>query len=324
MPHHYSCCVPGCTNSFRNAPNLQFYRIPKDVELRKTYKVILRNETLKLDSQGTRVCSAHFEGGEKICRNHLPTIFPWIKEKKERRELKRQLPQESIQRVKKQKYQTAELLLQEESPELFEDSSSGLENDASIATYTIKTYTETACQTDSDIMLELTVLKEKLLALEEKNESLNTENEHLKKEVDKLNYALDNPRFDIDKYKDSDEDIAFYSGFPDYNAMMLCYKIVEDSAKNMSYDHERVYIDMQHKKPGRRRVLTVFQEFTLVMMRLRLGLFERDIAHRFSVSVTSVSRITRTWIRFLRCEFEPLINIPPNDVIKLHMPESVP
>ncbi|KAK3744934.1 hypothetical protein QZH41_007780 [Actinostola sp. cb2023] len=82
---------------------LQYAEIPKDVELRKTYKVILRNETLKLDSQGTRVCSAHFEGGEKICRNHLPTIFPWIKEKKERRELKRQLPQESIQRVKKTK-----------------------------------------------------------------------------------------------------------------------------------------------------------------------------------------------------------------------------
>lgn len=88
----------------------------------------------------------------------------------------------------------------------------------------------------------------------------------------------------------------------------------------MSYDHERVYVDMEHKQPGRPRVLSSFQEFTLVMMRLRLGLFERDLSHRFNVSVTTVSRVTRTWVRFLRCEFEPLINIPPNDVIKLHMP----
>lgn len=102
--------------------------------------------------------------------------------------------------------------------------------------------------------------------------------------------------------------------------MLLCYKIVEDSSKNMSYDHERVYVDMEHKQPGRPRVLSSFQEFTLVMMRLRLGLFERDLSHRFNVSVTTVSRVTRTWVRFLRCEFEPLINIPPNDVIKLHMP----
>ena len=39
MPHHYTCCVPGCTNSFRNAPNLKFYQIPKDVEPRKKYQV---------------------------------------------------------------------------------------------------------------------------------------------------------------------------------------------------------------------------------------------------------------------------------------------
>lgn len=29
MPH-YNCCVPGCTNSFRNASHLHFYRLPKD------------------------------------------------------------------------------------------------------------------------------------------------------------------------------------------------------------------------------------------------------------------------------------------------------
>ena len=58
-----------------------------------------------------------------------------------------------------------------------------------------------------------------------------------------------------------------------------------------------------HRQLGRPRVLTKFQEFTLVMMRLRLGLLERDIAHRFKVSPMTVSRITRSWIRFLRYEF---------------------
>ncbi|XP_028516723.1 uncharacterized protein LOC110245238 [Exaiptasia diaphana] len=58
----------------------------------------------------------------------------------------------------------------------------------------------------------------------------------------------------------------------------------------------------------------------MVMMRLCLGLFERDLAHRFNVSIMTVSRITRSWTRFLRSEFGPLIEIPPTGVLKLHMP----
>ena len=44
---HYNCCVPHCTNSFRNAPCLHYYRIPKDPDVRKKYVVLIRNETLK-------------------------------------------------------------------------------------------------------------------------------------------------------------------------------------------------------------------------------------------------------------------------------------
>lgn len=57
-------------------------------------------------------------------------------------------------------------------------------------------------------------------------------------------------------------------------------------------------------------------------MRLRLGLFERDFAHRFKVSETTVSVVVRTWLRLLRCEFEPLIRLPSRDVIKYHSPQS--
>lgn len=97
---------------------------------------------------------------------------------------------------------------------------------------------------------------------------------------------------------------------------------MKDSAKNISYNHERVYCDLETiNQPGRPRALNTFQEFTMVMMRLRVGLFERDLAHRFNVSIMTVSRITHSWIRFLRAEFEPLIQTPPSEVLKLHMPK---
>ena len=99
--------------------------------------------------------------------------------------------------------------------------------------------------------------------------------------------------FDIEKYKDSPDDIAFYTGLSDYAMLMLCYNMIKDSAKNISYNHERVYCDLDSKnKPGRPRVLNTFQEFIMVLMRIRLGLFERDLAHRFNVSIMTVSRIT--------------------------------
>ena len=129
--------------------------------------------------------------------------------------------------------------------------------------------------------------------------------------------------FDINDFKDNPEDISFFTGFSAYQTMMLCYDIIKDPAKNLSYGaHERKVLDAQSNssRPERPRKLTTFQEFLLVLMKLRLGLFNRDLAHRFRVSLTSVSVIFRTWIRFLRAELECLIRLPPREVLQLHMP----
>ena len=89
MPKPVNCCVPGCLNNFRNSPELQYYRIPKDSGLRKQYVHLIRNKTLKIDSDNTRICSEHFDGGKKTSRQQLPSLFPWTKAKKERRLLYR-------------------------------------------------------------------------------------------------------------------------------------------------------------------------------------------------------------------------------------------
>ena len=48
--------------------------------------------------------------------------------------------------------------------------------------------------------------------------------------------------------------------------------------------------------------LSVWQEFTMVLLRLRLGLFTKDLAARFRVSVSTVSSVCRTWIMFMNEE----------------------
>ena len=50
--------------------------------------------------------------------------------------------------------------------------------------------------------------------------------------------------------------------------------------------------------------LSLFEEFSLMMTRLCLGLFEKDLGHRFGISESTASTIFHTWIYFLRKEFE--------------------
>ena len=157
--------------------------------------------------------------------------------------------------------------------------------------------------------------------VQNKDESLQTECY----ETVKVNFGTQTEllRFDINQFKDKDSDITFYTGFPNYKTLMLCFDMVKDAAKNISYgNYDRKCFDCPPVwQPGRPRILTTFQEFVLVLMRLRLGLFERDLAHRFEISESTVSVIFRKWIRFLRLELKELIIVPPRDVLQEHMPK---
>lgn len=104
--------------------------------------------------------------------------------------------------------------------------------------------------------------------------------------------------------------------------MLFCYDMLKDKAENLNYDNKpRENYDPDKRKPGSRRKLTQWQEFTLVLMRLRLGLLERDLAERFRVAVSTVSNICRTWFRLMRMELEPIcVQWPSKEQIKFYMP----
>lgn len=98
--------------------------------------------------------------------------------------------------------------------------------------------------------------------------------------------------------------------------MILCFIVLKEKAANLSYgnfDYET--------KAGVKRKLSLWQEFTLVLLRLRLGLFEKELANRYSVSVSTVSDICCTWIRFMKSELQPRCTLwPSKEQIKCYMP----
>ena len=78
---------------------------------------------------------------------------------------------------------------------------------------------------------------------------------------------------------------------------------------------------MEINQAGVEKISTL-DEFFMVLVRLRLGLFELDLAHRFRVHVSTVNRICISWINFLYLKFGYLNNWPDRETIDKAMPQS--
>ena len=71
------CCAPNCSNRRNQKENIQFYRIPKDKELRKIWLLRIRRKQLK-PTANTRLCSEHFVGGRRSMDPSSASYFPSV------------------------------------------------------------------------------------------------------------------------------------------------------------------------------------------------------------------------------------------------------
>ena len=106
-------------------------------------------------------------------------------------------------------------------------------------------------------------------------------------------------RFSLSKFSGSDDDIQFWTGFYSYSALTFFIKhLVEPNLTNLRYwgsdnAEERDF------KCGQKRSLGPEDELFITLVKLKQGSANRDIAERFDVSESSVSRIFLTWVKFL-------------------------
>ena len=78
-------------------------------------------------------------------------------------------------------------------------------------------------------------------------------------------------------------------------------------------------VDFSGRK-GPSRSLSIEQEFLLVLMRLRMGLLVDDLAYRFNITISQVSSVFTTWIKFLSKELGVLIVWPSKLQVKKSLP----
>ena len=75
-------------------------------------------------------------------------------------------------------------------------------------------------------------------------------------------------------------------------------------------------------RSSRDHVLSVEDEFLLVMMKLRLGLTNLDLAIRFNVAEATISNTFISWLNLLFVQLGPLKIWPHRNVILEHMPKK--
>lgn len=148
-------------------------------------------------------------------------------------------------------------------------------------------------------------LIEKLGELQDKVTSLERENLELKERL-----------ISIEDIQESEQLCRFYTGFPNYRTFKALFDYLEDVAATKRSWRGKETISKHHfsercqNKPGPDSKLTLEQEFLMVMMRLKVGLLQKDLGRRFGVSEATVSRVFTSWINLMFLEMKNLCEMP--------------
>ncbi|KAG0425396.1 hypothetical protein HPB47_027430 [Ixodes persulcatus] len=151
---------------------------------------------------------------------------------------------------------------------------------------------------------------------EKKNEALLKEVARLKNMYDEAEQVIDaavpTQLLTLTDVQQDSEELAFYTGFEFLQRFLAFVKFVQtgyDSYKQRQAPH------------GRPLNLSMEDQLLLVLSRLRVGLLEQDLAYRFGVHVSTVSRVWTFWVGFLADHLEQVSYWPSRKVVKEHMPE---
>lgn len=102
-------------------------------------------------------------------------------------------------------------------------------------------------------------------------------------------------RFGIEKFAGEPDNMAFYTGLPDY----LTFLTLCDYLQPTHHRLQSIYYTPKGCSQGRQPQLSLHNEVFLTLCRLRQGYAEQDLAERFDISSSTVSDICTKWINHM-------------------------
>ena len=284
------CCVPQCSNNSEKNPELSFHKMPKNKEIKRKWVRVLETKGLHNPCPNQKVCSEHFPDGKKSYENNVPTVFG----------------AQSATRSRK-------------TPSVRESKSDIEVGMRSI----VHSHNE---QISSEMLLEQnstnTDLQHKLDLLQKQFRAQKTDNTALQRKYDEDMDKMRGCLFRIERFIGSDSDFRFYTGFPNYMTFKAFFDYLSPACNHLIYHGSNTVpiTDECQAKRRKERSLSPEQELFLVFSRLRCGLLLRDLAHRFSLSESHVSRIWKTLIAFLHQRLCALPIWPSRQLVDDTMP----
>ena len=128
----------------------------------------------------------------------------------------------------------------------------------------------------------------------------------------------------------------FYTGFESYQALIAFWDFVKPCSESLiSWKNARAKVKGDHADPSvpfpflqqqknernRQREMEPIDQLWL-FTRVRLGLFERELAHRLGVSVSTMSDVFVTWANYFYIMLGSLPVWPSKENVKEHLPDS--
>lgn len=346
------CVISGCSSKSGRDKDIRFFRVPKVItnqgaeheELtlkRRTewISAISRGDTDYKDVlESERVCSKHFVFGEpspvwdQFHVDWVPTLnlgkkkyvekdFKQAAEKAERAKKRRQqaIERAELEAAEKRKclntsgLRIGDINLNDSgepsssafealSTELIEGQAGQGQSEASLEVDNFSPNLEDLMATDctevrSDVSTEIV----------DENIKMNYESpsHDASCQTDEFGYMFHQRGYEAptQDFFDSDDKVLFYTGLPSREILMVVLEHVSPfvTRKTLSLDR--------------------FQEFVMVLMKLRLNVPLQDLAYRFKVSQPTASRIFSSWLVVMDNKLSPLISWPEREHLWRTMPQ---
>ena len=292
-----NCCVVGCHNVYKKGSGIQFYRFPRDTEKRgKWISAVKREDWIPNDN--TWICSVHFVTGARsnnpLAPNYIPTIFPHTESPVKRKLQNSAVRFEQRQAVKRRRVEAAQSSSSSSSSEV-QDIESNEPSDVCTAS---ECGGDDNCEQGEDVTTnaenEGSANGDRDVDVEECQQCIK-----LQKECDK--YQQENTKLRLkvisDDFLVDDVKTKYYTGLPSNELLKAVFSFVTIGLPECF-------------KNG---PCSVFQQFVMVLMKLRLNLGCQDLGYRFGVHYSTVSRYFDKWLDVLYNRLSVFVHWPERD-----------
>ena len=258
-----------------------------------------------MPNRNTWICSAHFISGAKsddpLSPSYVPTVFSYVESPVKRKAAQDLARYERGTVAKKRKEEYSFRQLQETAKAHEAQGDCSLAEDANLEVQGSPLDSENKDGTAEveggtvDVATMTDTSGEDIAKLQEACQLRREENSLLKTSC--------GASLTKESLQNDDAKVKFYTGLQSFATLMAIFRYV--SAPVM---------------PGPRTTLTTFQQFLMVLIKLRLNLVDQDIAYRFGVHQSTVSRNFRKWIDIMYTRLRRLIIWPEREQLLETMP----